>query len=81
MNNYYRFYKSVWGERVKALSSHELYEAILGNHYPTDDNDLSSAIFDLAYEELNRRGEVRARGSALPRSVQKLVGSGCSALR
>lgn len=76
MNNYYRFYKSVWVGRVNALPIPDLYDALLGNHYPTDDTDLSNAIFDLAYEELAKRGEIRARGSASPRSVQKLVGQG-----
>jgi hypothetical protein len=64
VNNYYRFYRAVWVERVMSLSTQELYEAITGNYYKTDDDDLFQAIHDLAYSELVKRGEIRARGSA-----------------
>jgi hypothetical protein len=75
MNNYYRFYRAVWVGRVTALPTTELYGAVVGTYYPTDDTDLSTAIADLAYEELSRRGEMRPRGSATP-TVAKLVGLG-----
>jgi hypothetical protein len=71
MNNYYRFYKSVWVERVRTLSTTDLYKAVTGMFYETDDLDLSNAITDLAYAELTKRGEMRPRGSA---TLAKLVG-------
>lgn len=71
MNNYYRFYQAVWVGRVTALSTDELYKAIVGLYYKTDDSDLSLAISDLAYNELSRRGEMKPRGS---RVLEKLVG-------
>jgi hypothetical protein len=58
MNNYYRFYRAVWVGRVTALPTTDLYQALLGTHYPTKDPDLFGAISDLAYEELCRRGIV-----------------------
>ncbi len=71
MNNYYRFYQSVWGERVRSLPTPELYGALLGTYYVTDDSDLSLAITDMAYTELSKRGEMTHRGSP---TLRKLVG-------
>ena len=70
MNNYYRFYKSVWVGRVPTLSTTDLYKAVTGIFYETDDLDLSNAIADLAYAELTKRGEISPRGSA---TLAKLV--------
>lgn len=70
MNNYYHFYKSVWVGRVPTLSTTDLYKAVTGMYYETDDLDLSNAIADLAYAELTKRGEMRPRGSA---TLAKLV--------
>lgn len=64
INNHYRFYKSVWLGRVVALPTTDLYKAVTGMYYETDDLDLSNAITDLAYAELTKRGEMRPRGSA-----------------
>ena len=63
MNNYYRFYKSVWMGRVPTLPTTDLYKAVTGMYYETDDTDLSTAIADLAHEELMKRGEISPRGS------------------
>ncbi len=71
MNNYYRFYRAVWVERVKSLSTSDLYKAVTGMYLDTTDEDLSNAVADLAHYELTKRGEVRPRGSA---TIQKLVG-------
>ena len=71
MNNYYRFYKSVWVGRVRTLSTTDLYKAVTGMFYETDDLDLSNAITDLAHTELTKRGEIAPRGSA---TLAKLVG-------
>jgi hypothetical protein len=65
MNNYYRFYKSVWTGRVPTLPTTDLYKAVTGMYYETDDTDLSTAIADLAHEELMKRGEISPRGSAM----------------
>ena len=64
MNNHYRFYRAVWLGRVITLPTTDLYKAVTGMYYETADIDLSSAIADLAHEELIKRGEISPRGSA-----------------
>lgn len=73
MNNYYRFYQAVWVERVKALSTSDLYKAVTGMYLDTSDDDLSNAVADLAYRELTHRGEMRPRGSATMRKLVRLA--------
>ena len=68
MNPFQRFYRAVYVGRVKALPTTDLYKALTGTLYQTDDADLERTLFELAYDELTERGEIAGRGSAISRT-------------